>query len=273
MRMGNASLLASLLFSAALHTTCGSPVAFYPTFKAMLEGVKGFGAWSSIVQGDPDRPYEAFTNALAELQSEDFSNTLAGAFSRRLGRARVPDHMLLICTNAFGRGEVTMDLAYRNSPTNASATDLLHDCLDWYIHTRLRHSLAYSRDSMLELASPTKQRFLFAMEERLARNYHIPPGWLQHSATNSLFYVVDAPLAWVYETEPPYSPTCEDAQEFDPKVRPTLDSAREAVWKRYNGRRPYSRVYYREVQQLLKTHYNINWQSPLDLNPGMIIDF
>src|SRR5438046_2770306 len=117
MRIHGAGSSTVLVFAAAIGIASGSSVAFYPTLEATLDGLKGFDEGSPIVQG-VNRRNDGMTNVLAELQSDQFNNALARAFLRRLGRTSIPEHKLLVCTNAFAHGELKIYLAYRKSPTN-----------------------------------------------------------------------------------------------------------------------------------------------------------
>jgi hypothetical protein len=105
MRTHRAGIFAVLVFAAAIRIASGSSVTFYPTLEATLDGLKAFDE-GSIVQGG-NRRSVGFTNILAEVQSDQFSNALGRAFLKRLGRTSIPEHKLLVCTNAFDRGEVT----------------------------------------------------------------------------------------------------------------------------------------------------------------------
>lgn len=253
----------------------GSTVQFCPSIEAMLEACRPFGSWCSVVQGQSgdELTHSTLTNLVADIDSPQFSNALFKVICEPRTHTTLPAYKVLVCTNCFGHGELTIDLAYRKVSTNATAIESLGDSIRWFVSTRVGgHTFEYSLDSMIELASPSLSNVLFAAEARIRKAHHIPAGWLRHSLTNSMYYVVDGGIAWVYDTTPPFLPTCEDAQELDPKVRPLLDAARDAVWQAHQGPLN-SRIYYDEVKALPKRKYGIKWLSPLDLNPGMIIDF
>jgi hypothetical protein len=237
----------------------------------MLERSTRFGNACSIVDGTEENVGNTASNILVELGSERFSNTLSIAFSARSAKS-VPEHKLLACTSAFGEGELLLDIAFTRAPTNEAAIKLLCDSVRFFVRSRFGgHSYEYSLGSMKELIQPSAIDTPFAIEERLTRRYHIPPGWLKHSLTNDLYYVVDGRLAWSYWPSVDFLMR-EDAQEFDPKIRPLIDAAREAVWKEHHG--PLSSwEYYHEVKQRLKRDNGIDWLTPTELNKGVVIDF
>lgn len=74
-------------------------------------------------------------------------------------------------------------------------------------------------------------------------------------------------MVWEYDRFPFWK---RDARELDPAFAGKLDQVREEVKK--TGRKA-PREYYDEMWKLMKQRYNIEWLSPLDLNPGVNIDF
>jgi hypothetical protein len=207
------------------------------------------------------------SNVLSELGCVDLAASLQRGL-RTDGASNAPAYKLFAFWDAHG---LTVQPAFKPAAAPASETRLLCDLLERYSALRLSgHSRAYALRSV-EAGGPKEPGAYESVPERLARLHHIPPNYLHKSASDNSYYVIDGPIAWVYNSPLPEA-TEQDAREYDPAFRAKLDSARSEV-ESSAGTPAGARAYYAAVQAIMKRNYGLDWLSPLDLNPGLQIDF
>jgi hypothetical protein len=176
----------------------------------------------------------------------------------------------------------------------------LMDVLSDYARSRASgHTARYALDALkqrLIQIKPETNLFLATLFETFP---HLPRQWVKEDpfpsaaprlpATNSTrlmlpsrrFVVIDGEIAWVYSIPFGNGRAAEeikvDAQEFDPKLRPAFDAARNEAEQTLDKRGikkgfGYVHAFEPEVDAILWQKYQIKRRGFWELNPGIIVD-
>jgi len=211
------------------------------------------------------------SNIVSEVGAPSFRKLLSAANGSRA--TETPEYGLFAVIRPQS---IELRVTFKEDTATAEAVywKLRHYASD----RREGHSVAYATDSLKELQlglsserpgndKEAPARRVLVDKEELAQRFRVPLKWLQQSTNDLSYFVVDGPVAWVYEGT---SFRKRDARELDPAFLSKLDQVREEVRK--TGRKA-PHIYYTEIKKLLKERHDIEWLSPLDLNPGLQIDF
>jgi hypothetical protein len=262
------ALLADAFPAAAAAQFCAD--TFHMLKQIGKEGYDGsFNLEFGPAPGTPLHP-ETFTNFLREVDEEPFRKAMA-VITNAQAQPALPKYKVFWCTN-YER--IMMEVAYKNSGFSDQQINRFCDHFRQYANDREQgHSRGYALASLQEYQDASSLRTLSLAAEEFCRRYRIPTKWLRRN-TNGESYVIDGPIAWVYGPEAAmgFPPSRVDAQEFDPRVRPILDAARKEVSESPELSKSLE-SYYRHVQRVLGARHGINWITPLELNPGMHVDF
>jgi hypothetical protein len=176
--------------------------------------------------------------------------------------------------------------------------DEFFEILKDYVSSRFSgHSREYAFASLGQrLLEPTPEEDGF--RARLFEKYpNLPRDWVRPDPfatttpafTNSLgrfslagrrFIVVDGEIAWAYSVPPMDSYFAEvrvDAREFDPKIRPKFDAARQEAEQNLQKKgikKAFGYVHHleSEVDSILIQKYGIKRRNFRELNPGTNVD-
>jgi hypothetical protein len=211
--------------------------------------------------------FEQASNVVSEVGSQSFRELVSGG--RGGGATNTPDYRLYAAVESHS---IALLMAFTK---RTDAAEEAYWKLRNYTTDRAEgHSVKYAVDAIKERQprSPARTSDKNAEEsvneaDVLVRLFRIPRSWLQRSTNDHSYFVVDGPFVWMYDGVTVQK--C-DARELQADFRKKLDQVTEEVKK---AGRLAAHDYYAEIKRLLKERYDIDWRSPLELNPGMHIDF
>lgn len=207
------------------------------------------------------------------------------------------------------RGMVRAEIWWKLPGATETQARKVKDRLERYV--RLRWAGHTARFALESLLAPARARTAprSPHESVLWANPEIPPGWLRAvtnqpttvpvpaerlarpgiaarpgeivelKVTNYWFKVVDGPVTWHYVSRGNgtcYTDLKTDAQEDDPDKAEVFRQTRAEVtaWMKDKGIQGLGSVhaYWGEMRRILKERHGIDWKSPSELSPFVVID-
>jgi hypothetical protein len=154
------------------------------------------------------------------------------------------------------------------------------------------HTARYAMDSLKQRLMQTEPETNGFRAKLFETFPYLPRDWVKedpfksatlsstHSTFSQRYVVIDGEVAWVYSVSLGSVRAGEfkvDAQEFDPKLRPAFDAARQEAEENLEKRGikkglGYVHLFAAEVDAILWQKYQIKRRGFRELNPGIIAD-
>lgn len=265
--------LTSLPLLVAFSLSSLAAIHFYGSAGEMTKATfkEGYSEGFDISINESDRrplPHNSISNILSEIEDTSFHPLLKEAFLHAGITNKMPEYKLFGYSNDSNKA---IGVAYKKSGFTKEEMRLFRRCLERYIGFRLDgHCREYVVTSLKETSTGAVPALSEHDDGVISHFYHIPRKWLQRSTNDNTYFVIDGPIAWVYQSG--FPPFRRDAREYDPKFKTVLDEICHEVSEK-GSISAASRPYYKEVQRMLKQKLAIDWMSPLNLNSGLQIDF